>query len=95
MVGRKRAETLMFFMGLANKIAREMLSRPILSGSAMDAGLIEAGGGYCFRTLERRGVSGGQCTEHRAWACVLSCLIFIQVIRRRCVFTLKTADLCH
>ncbi len=53
MVGRKRAEALMFFMGLANKIALEMLSRPILSGSAMDAGLIEAGGGYCFRTFER------------------------------------------
>ncbi len=59
MFGSKRAETLMFLMGLANKIAREMLSRPILSGIAMGAGLIEAGGGYCFRTLERGAYQAG------------------------------------
>ena len=59
MVGRKRAETLMFLMGLANKIALAMLLRPVFSGRAMGAGLIEAGGGYCFRTLERGAYQAG------------------------------------
>ncbi len=58
MFGRKRAETLMFLMGLANKIALAMVLRAVFFGRLMDGGLIENDGGYCFRTLERWGVSG-------------------------------------
>lgn len=53
MVGRKWAGTLMFFIGLANKIALAMVLRAVFFGRLMDGGLIENGGGCCFRTLER------------------------------------------
>ncbi|MCD6391884.1 MAG: hypothetical protein J7M40_00075 [Planctomycetes bacterium] len=49
----------MFFMGPANKIAPAMLSRPILPGRAMEAGLIKACEGYCFRTFEKEAYQAG------------------------------------
>ena len=48
MVGRKWMETLMFFMGPANKIPFAALLAAILPGSAMDSCLIESGGTIVF-----------------------------------------------
>ncbi len=58
MVGRKRAETLMFFIGHANKIAFVVLSGLILPGRATDTGLIEdgeAGGDIAVSRRSSRG----------------------------------------